>query len=102
METGDKARAVLKPLDIVTTGSAEISLLHYKLTGTQSVADEAPLFRWVRPMKQTFVDGIRVAQPTMRLLVMCLHEVFTIFVQRNLSTGGYSAEYGEALSAFYF
>ena len=68
LEAGDKARvSVLKPLDIVTTaGSAgNIIAALQTLPGTQTVGEDGRLF--VRGGEanetQTFVDGIRVAQP---------------------------------------
>lgn len=71
MEAGDKAKvSVLKPLDIVTTaGSAgNIITALQTLPGTQSVGEDGRLF--VRGGEanetQTFVDGLRVAQPTMQ------------------------------------
>src|SRR5690606_12689573 len=67
-EAGDKARvSVLKPLDIVTTaGSAgDIVAALQTLPGTQTVGEDGRLY--VRGGEadetQTFVDGIRVAQP---------------------------------------
>lgn len=107
METGEKARvSVLKPLDIVTTaGSAGniISALQ-TLPGTQSVGEDGRLF--VRGGEadetQTFVDGIRVGQP----YGASANNVPTrgrfspfLFSGISFSTGGYSAEYGEALSS---
>ena len=65
---GEKSRvSVLKPLDIVTTaGSAgDIIAALQTLPGTQNVGEDGRLF--VRGGEadetQTFVDGIRVAQP---------------------------------------
>lgn len=107
METGEKARvSVLKPLDIVTTaGSAGniISALQ-TLPGTQNVGEDGRLF--VRGGEadetQTFVDGIRVGQP----YGAAANNVPTrgrfspfLFSGISFSTGGYSAEYGEALSS---
>ena len=68
LDSGDKARvSVLKPLDIVTTaGSAgNIIAALQTLPGTNNVGEDGRLF--VRGGEadetQTFVDGIRVAQP---------------------------------------
>lgn len=68
LQAGDKARvSVLKPLDIVTTaGSAgDIVSALQTLPGTQTVGESGKLF--VRGGEsdetQTFVDGLRVAQP---------------------------------------
>jgi len=107
MNSGDKARvSVLKPLDIVTTaGSAgDIVAALQTLPGTQSVGEDGRLF--VRGGEadetQTFVDGIRVAQPygaqTNNLPTRGRFSPF-LFSGISFSTGGYSAEYGEALSS---
>jgi outer membrane cobalamin receptor len=107
LESGDKARvSVLKPLDIVTTaGSAgNIIAALQTLPGTQTVGEDGRLF--VRGGEasetQTFVDGIRVAQPygatTNNLPTRGRFSPF-LFSGIAFSTGGYSAEYGEALSS---
>ena len=107
LEAGDKARvSVLKPLDIVTTaGSAgNIIAALQTLPGTQTVGEDGRLF--VRGGEanetQTFVDGIRVAQPygatTNNLPTRGRFSPF-LFSGISFSTGGYSAEYGEALSS---
>ncbi len=107
MNSGDKARvSVLKPLDIVTTaGSAgDIVAALQTLPGTQSVGEDGRLF--VRGGEadetQTFVDGIRVAQPygaqANNLPTRGRFSPF-LFSGISFSTGGYSAEYGEALSS---
>ncbi|TDD77475.1 TonB-dependent receptor [Flavobacterium caseinilyticum] len=107
LEAGDKARvSVLKPLDIVTTaGSAgNIIAALQTLPGTQTVGEDGRLF--VRGGEanetQTFVDGIRVAQPygatTNNLPTRGRFSPF-LFSGMSFSTGGYSAEYGEALSS---
>lgn len=106
-EAGDKARvSVLKPLDIVTTaGSAgDIVAALQTLPGTQTVGESGRLF--VRGGEadetQTFVDGVRVAQPygstTNNLPTRGRFSPF-LFSGISFSTGGYSAEYGEALSS---
>lgn len=106
-EAGDKARvSVLKPLDIVTTaGSAgDIVAALQTLPGTQMVGEDGRLF--VRGGEadetQTFVDGIRVAQPygasANNLPTRGRFSPF-LFSGISFSTGGYSAEYGEALSS---
>jgi hypothetical protein len=107
LEAGDKSRvSVLKPLDIVTTaGSAgNIIAALQTLPGTQSVGEDGRLF--VRGGEanetQTFVDGIRVAQPygasTLNIPARGRFSPF-LFSGISFSTGGYSAEYGEALSS---
>lgn len=107
MEAGEKARvSVLKPLDIVTTaGSAgNIVAALQTLPGTQTVGESGRLF--VRGGEadetQTFVDGVRVAQPygasANNIPTRGRFSPF-LFSGISFSTGGYSAEYGEALSS---
>jgi hypothetical protein len=107
MESGEKARvSVLKPLDIVTTAGSTGNIIAalQTLPGTQSVGEDGRLF--VRGGEanetQTFVDGIRVAQPygatTNNLPTRGRFSPF-LFSGIAFSTGGYSAEYGEALSS---
>ena len=107
LEAGDKARvSVLKPLDIVTTAGSAGDIVSALLTlpGTQTVGESGRLF--VRGGEsdetQTFVDGLRVAQP----YAASANNVPTrgrfspfLFSGISFSTGGYSAEYGEALSS---
>ncbi len=106
-EAGDKARvSVLKPLDIVTTaGSAgDIVAALQTLPGTQTVGESGRLF--VRGGEsdetQTFVDGMRVAQPygasANNIPTRGRFSPF-LFSGISFSTGGYSSEYGEALSS---
>lgn len=106
-EADEKARvSVLKPLDIVTTaGSAgDIVAALQTLPGTQRVGESGRLF--VRGGEagetQTFVDGLRVAQPyassVQNLPSRGRFSPF-LFSGISFSTGGYSAEYGDALSS---
>ena len=106
-EGGEKARvSVLKPLDIVTTAGAAGDIVGalQTLPGTQNVGESGRLF--VRGGEadetQTFVDGIRVAQPygaaAQNLPTRGRFSPF-LFNGISFSTGGYSAEYGEALSS---
>lgn len=106
-EAGDKARvSVLKPLDIVTTAGAAGNIIGAlnTLPGTQTVGENGRLF--VRGGEadetQTFVDGLRVAQPygaaANNLPTRSRFSPF-LFNGITFSTGGYSAEYGEALSS---
>ncbi|OYU81886.1 MAG: TonB-dependent receptor [Flavobacterium sp. BFFFF1] len=106
-EAGDKSRvSVLKPLDIVTTaGSAgDIVAALQTLPGTQTVGESGRLF--VRGGEsdetQTFVDGLRVPQPygasANNIPTRGRFSPF-LFSGISFSTGGYSAEYGEALSS---
>jgi membrane-bound inhibitor of C-type lysozyme len=106
-EAGDRARvSVLKPLDIVTTAgsSGDIVAALQTLPGTQTVGESGRLF--VRGGEadetQTYVDGIRVAQPynasANNLPTRGRFSPF-LFSGISFSTGGYSAEFGEALSS---
>lgn len=106
-DAGEKARiSVLKPLDIVTTAGAmgDIVSALQTLPGTNTVGEDGRLF--VRGGEadetQTFVDGIRVAQPygatTANVPTRGRFSPF-LFSGMSFSTGGYSAEYGEALSS---
>lgn len=105
-EAGEKSRAsVLKPLDIVTTaGSAgNIIAALQTLPGTQTVGEDGRLF--VRGGEagetQTFIDGVRVSQPysaTVGNIPTRGRFSPFLFSGISFSTGGYSAEYGEALS----
>ena len=104
---GDDTKVnALKPLDVVTTaGSAgNIIAALQTLPGTQTVGESGRLF--VRGGEadetQTFVDGIRVAQPysaTANNLPARGRFSPFLFKGMTFSTGGYSAEYGEALSS---
>jgi outer membrane cobalamin receptor len=106
-DAGEKARvSVLKPLDIVTTAGSNANIISalQTLPGTQTVGEDGRLF--VRGGEadetQTFVDGIRVAQPygsqTANVPTRGRFSPF-LFSGMSFSTGGYSAEYGEALSS---
>lgn len=106
-KAGDNSKVTaLKAMDIVTTaGSAGniISALE-TLPGTQTVGENGRLF--VRGGEadetQTYVDGIRVGQP----YGASANNVPTrgrfspfLFSGITFSTGGYSAEFGDALSS---
>ena len=106
-DAGEKARvSVLKPLDIVTTAGSNANIVSalQTLPGTNTVGEDGRLF--VRGGEadetQTFVDGIRVAQPygatTANVPTRGRFSPF-LFSGMSFSTGGYSAEYGEALSS---
>lgn len=106
-KAGDNSKVtVLKPLDIVTTAGSVGNIIGAleTLPGTQTVGESGRLF--VRGGEsnetQTYVDGIRVAQP----YVATANNVPTrgrfspfLFDGITFSTGGYSAEYGDALSS---
>ena len=106
-EAGDKSRvSVLKPLDIVTTAGAagDIVAALQTLPGAHTVGESGRLF--VRGgdagETQTYVDGIRVAQPygatTGNIPTRGRFSPF-LFSGMSFSTGGYSAEFGDALSS---
>ena len=106
-KAGDNSKATaLKAMDIVTTaGSAgNIIAALETLPGTQTVGENGRLF--VRGGEadetQTYVDGIRVGQP----YGASANNVPTrgrfspfLFSGITFSTGGYSAEFGDALSS---
>lgn len=107
LESGGKSRvSVLKPMDILTTAGnpGDIVSAFKTLPGTQIVGESGKLF--VRGGEanetQTFVDGIRVAQPYLQTANnVPTRSTFSplLFKGTSFSTGGYSAEYGEALSS---
>ncbi|MFP9098653.1 carboxypeptidase-like regulatory domain-containing protein [Flavobacterium sp. RHBU_24] len=104
---GDNTKInALKPLDIVTTAGSvgNIVAALQTLPGTQTVGESGRLF--VRGGEadetQTFVDGLRVAQPygaTANNLPTRGRFSPFLFKGMTFSTGGYSAEFGEALSS---
>ncbi|WP_294820385.1 carboxypeptidase-like regulatory domain-containing protein [uncultured Flavobacterium sp.] len=104
---GDNSKInALKPLDIVTTAGAAGDIVGAlnTLPGTQTVGESGRLF--VRGGEsdetQTFVDGIRVAQPygaTANNIPTRGRFSPFLFSGMTFSTGGYSAEFGEALSS---
>ena len=107
LESGDKSRvSVLKPLDILTTAGnpGDIISAFKTMPGTQIVGESGKLF--VRGGEasetQTFIDGIRVPQPYLQTANnVPTRSTFSplLFKGTTFSTGGYSAEYGEALSS---
>ncbi len=106
-EAGDNSKvSVLKPLDVVTTASALGDFVGalQTLPGTTTVAEDGRLF--VRGgdagETQIFIDGIRVFTPytptTNNIPSRGRYSPF-LFDGITFSTGGYSAEYGQALSS---
>ncbi|NAS32843.1 TonB-dependent receptor [Flavobacteriaceae bacterium R38] len=106
-EAGDNAKvSALTPLDVVTTASALGDFVGalQTLPGTSTVAEDGRLF--VRGgdagETQIFIDGIRVFQPftptTNNVPTRGRYSPF-LFDGITFSTGGYSAEYGQALSS---
>ncbi|NRB58656.1 MAG: carboxypeptidase-like regulatory domain-containing protein [Winogradskyella sp.] len=106
-EANDNSKvSVLKPLDVVTTASALGDFVGalQTLPGTSNVAEDGRLF--VRggnaDETQIFIDGIRVFTPytptTNNLPTRGRYSPF-LFDGITFSTGGYSSEYGQALSS---
>jgi len=106
-KAGDNSKvSVLKPLDVVTTASALGDFVGalQTLPGTTTVAEDGRLF--VRggdaTETQIFIDGIRVFTPytptTNNAPTRGRYSPF-LFDGITFSTGGYSAEYGQALSS---
>lgn len=106
-EAGDNSKvSVLKPLDIVTTAGALADVVGalQTLPGTTTVNEDGRLF--VRgggaEETQVFIDGIRVFQPffnTAQDIPTRSRFSPMLFKGVTFSTGGYSAEYGQALSS---
>ena len=106
-EAGEKAKVtVLKPLDIVTTASAlgDVFGALQTLPGTTTVDEDGRLFVRGGEAEETqiFIDGIRVFTP----YAASANNIPTrgrfspfLFKGISFSTGGYSAEYGQALSS---
>ncbi len=106
-EASDARRAaVLKPLDILTTAgaNADIAAALNTLPGTTRVGEEGKLF--VRggagSETRTYLDGLPVQSPyggAVRGVPARGRFAPRLFKGVLFSTGGYSAEYGQALSA---
>jgi hypothetical protein len=106
-EASDEKKSVmLKPLDIVTTagGLADIPSAINTLPGTQFVGEEGKLF--VRGgdgyETRTFIDGMIVDKPYESTLPdVPSRGRFSPFLFKGtiFSSGGYSAEFGQALSS---
>lgn len=106
-KAGEKAKVtVLKPLDIVTTASALGDVLGaiQTLPGTSTVAEDGRLFVRGGTAEETqiFIDGVRVFTPyTPSANNIPTRGRYSPFLFKGItfSTGGYSAEYGQALSS---
>jgi len=106
-QAGDNSKvSVLKPLDIVTTAGAAGDFVGalQTLPGTSNVSEDGRLF--VRGGQagetQVFIDGLRVFQPFLATANnIPTRGRFSPFLFKGItfSTGGYSAEYGQALSS---
>jgi len=106
-QAGDNSKVtVLKPLDIVTTASALGDFVGalQTLPGTTTVAEDGRLFVRGGDAEETqiFIDGIRVFTPytptTNNTPTRGRYSPF-LFDGITFSTGGYSAEFGQALSS---
>lgn len=104
---GDNSKVnVLKPLDVVTTASALGDFVGalQTLPGTTTVAEDGRLFVRGGDAEETqiFIDGIRVFTPytptTNNSPTRGRYSPF-LFDGITFSTGGYSAEFGQALSS---
>ncbi|RNI30189.1 TonB-dependent receptor [Rufibacter immobilis] len=102
----EKRAALLNSRDIVTTAgaSADIMAAINTLPGTQKVGEEGKLF--VRGgdsyEAKTFIDGLQVANPyTATIPDVPSRGRFSPFLFSGMafSSGGYSAEFGQALSS---
>lgn len=106
-EAGEKAKVtVLKPLDIVTTASAlgDVMGALQTLPGTSTVDEDGRLFVRGGEAEETqiFIDGMRVFTPyAPAARNIPTRGRFSPFIFKGISfsTGGYSAEYGQALSS---
>ncbi|HMQ45785.1 MAG TPA: carboxypeptidase-like regulatory domain-containing protein, partial [Mariniflexile sp.] len=105
-QAGDQSKLnVLKPMDIVTTASALGDFVGalQTLPGTTTVAEDGRLFVRGGDAEETqiFIDGIRVFAPytptTNNTPTRGRFSPF-LFDGITFSTGGYSAEFGQALS----
>ncbi|MFD0993067.1 TonB-dependent receptor [Tenacibaculum geojense] len=105
-EAGDNAKVTaLKPLDVVTTASAlgDVIGAFQTLPGTSANDDDGRLFVRGGDAEETqiFVDGLRVFtpySPTANNIPTRGRFSPFLFKGMTFSTGGYSAEYGQALS----
>lgn len=105
-EAGEESRVTaLKPLDVVTTASALGDFLGalQTLPGTSTNAEDGRLFVRGGSAEETqiFIDGIRVFAPfTPTANNIPTRGRFSPFLFKGISfsTGGYSAEFGQALS----
>ena len=103
---GESKREILKPLDIVTTAgaTADIAGALNTLPGTMTVGESGRLF--VRGGEghetKTFIDGVQVQgfySPSAPNTPTRSRFLPFMFRGTSFSTGGYSAEYGQALSS---
>jgi hypothetical protein len=102
----EKKMVILRPLDIVTTAGAQGDIYGalQTLPGTQPTQDQEGLF--VRggdaAEAKTLIDGLEVANPYFSSVPdVPQRGRFSPFLFKgtNFSTGGYSAQYGQAMSS---
>ena len=105
-KAGDNSKvAVLKPMDIVTTAGAmgDVVAALQTLPGTQSNSEDGRLFVRGGDARETsiYIDGLKVFSPYTRSIggspVRGRFSPF-LFKGVSFSTGGYAAEFGQALS----
>ena len=101
----EKKSVILKPLDIVTTAgaTADIPGVLNTLPGTQTVGETGRLFVRGGTDSETknYIDGMLVSQPyglAPNNIPSRMRFSPFLFSGTTFSTGGYSAEYGQALS----
>lgn len=107
MESGDEKKSVmLKPLDIVTTSGAmgNITAALLTLPGTSTVGNDGRLFVRGGDASETaiYMDGLQVGNAfgsTTSNVPTRNRFSGNLFKGSFFSTGGYSAEYGQALSS---
>ncbi|MDY0780030.1 TonB-dependent receptor [Tenacibaculum sp. IB213877] len=105
-EAGDNAKVTaLKPLDVVTTASAlgDVIGAFQTLPGTSANEEDGRLFVRGGDAEETqiFIDGLRVFtpfSPTANNIPTRGRFSPFLFKGMSFSTGGYSAEFGQALS----
>ena len=106
-KAGDQAKVTaLKPLDVVTTAGSmgDFVAALQTLPGTSNVSEDGRLFVRGGEANETqmFIDGMRVFTPyTPSANNIPSRGRFSPFLFKGISfsTGGYSAEYGQALSS---
>jgi hypothetical protein len=107
MEAGDEKKSVvLKPIDILTTSGAmgDITAAFLTLPGTSTVGNDGRLFVRGGDASETsiFIDGLQVGNAfgsTASNVPTRNRFSANLFKGSFFSTGGYSAEFGQALSS---
>jgi hypothetical protein len=107
MEAGDEKKAVvLKPIDILTTSGAmgDITAAFLTLPGTSTVGNDGRLFVRGGDASETsiYMDGLQVGNAfgsTAANVPTRTRFSPNLFKGSFFSTGGYSAEFGQALSS---